>query len=305
MKIKTSIFFLTLLFSNLGLAGTYEQEIISIYSKQKNFEKKSVRVEKFSEYFLGRSYVFFPIGEGNAGDFDQNPLYRTDVFDCFSYVTLILALTESHDLGEFQANYVKINYADSNVVFAKRYHFTNDWNIANNKNGYLTDITNKISDRDGKPVAKTSVTLIDKPGWFKSLPPTRIRWREPLTSQQLAGLTAKLHELSSKVRSEESVISYIPLEILFVNDKPNYYLFDQIPSGTVVEIIRSNWDLTAKIGTRLDVSHVGLAIRTNKGLMFREASEIAGKVIDVPLAEYLQNCLENKTISGINLQKIN
>ncbi len=101
---------------------------------------------------------------------------------------------------------------------------------------------------------------------------------------------------------------YLPLRRLFKADgQPNIYLFKQIPSGSVIEIIRPDWDLHSQIGTRMNVSHLGLAVRTSKGLMFREASSLdtIGKtVIDVPLTNYLKGYLHSPTVKGINVQKI-
>jgi hypothetical protein len=301
---------LVILFLCQTAQASYDQDITIFYQwhPAANYHKITERIADYSSFFLAKPYQLYPIGEGETGKFDQNPLYRTDVFDCFSYVTFILVLAESNNLAEFQRNYVKINYANAIVSFEKRFHFTNDWNIANANNKYLIDITKRILDKNGKPVYKVSTTVINIPGWYQKLPPQRIRLIKPKSPAQLNLLLTELHSLSNQVKPETSIISYIPLKALFIeNGQPNNYLFDQIPSGSIIEIVRSNWDLTKTVGTNLDVSHLGFAIRTPKGLVFRAASSSdkwGTGVIDIPLIAYLQNCLKVKSISGINIQVV-
>ncbi len=72
----------------------------------------------------------------------------------------------------------------------------------------------------------------------------------------------------------------------------------------MVEIVRPNWNLHDKIGTNLDISHMGFSVRKNGVLYFREASLIDKKVIDIPLADYLKNYLHSPTVKGIHLEQI-
>lgn len=277
----------------------YDQDIITLYQRYpaNNYKNITDRIADYSKYFLGQQYKLYPIGEGVYGKFDRKPLYRTDMFDCFSYVTFVLSLAESKNLAEFKTNYIKINYINGKVAFTNRYHFTNDWNKANAENGYLVDITDKILDQKGKPIYKIGATKIDKPNWYKNLTLGRV---------QSTSLLKQLQKIGAHSKSEISVINYLPLAKLFNdNEQPNMYLFKQIPSGSIIEIVRVNWDLTKTVGTDLDVSHVGFAIRTEKGLMFRAASsseDWGSGVIDIPLAEYLKNCLNTPSIGGINVQ---
>ena len=48
-------------------------------------------------YFKGKPYVLGSLGEGKAAIFDKNPIYRTDTFDCETYVSTVLALVVSDD----------------------------------------------------------------------------------------------------------------------------------------------------------------------------------------------------------------
>ena len=88
------------------------------------------------------------------------------------------------------------------------------------------------------------------------------------------------------------------------NGQPNQALFDRIPDGVIVEIARPDWDLRKDIGTKLDLSHMGLALRIHGDLIFRQASTVEKKVADVPLATYLARYLKSPTVKGIHLEKI-
>jgi hypothetical protein len=99
-----------------------------------------------------------------------------------------------------------------------------------------------------------------------------------------------------------SKVPYIPFTALFPENKPNLYLFSQIPNGAVIEIVRPNWDLRKQIGTFLDISHLGFAVWHKGVLYFRQASSQYGKVVDVPLIDYLKEALISLTIKGINVQ---
>ena len=118
----------------------------------------------------------------------------------------------------------------------------------------------------------------------------------------------RLEELKNKgrlIRTETEKVPYIPLNKLFIDGKkPDLKLFSQIPQGAIIEIVRPNWDLRAKIGTALNISHLGFAIWKGQVLYFRQASSERGKTVDIPLVSYLQKALSSPTIKGINIQTV-
>ena len=102
--------------------------------------------------------------------------------------------------------------------------------------------------------------------------------------------------------NQEAYIPYVPLTILYDKQgRSNQFIFDQIPTGSIIEIIRSDWKTD---GTELDVSHLGFAVRTKEGLVYREASLIKGKVVDIPLTEYLRKYVNTQMVEGINIQLV-
>lgn len=277
----------------------YDREIEKIYASLSTFDRK-LRFQQISSYFLGRPYLLGALGEGPNGRFDQNPLYRTDAFDCLTYVNTVLALFFAKDLQTFQEKIIAINYENSKVAYETRHHFMNDWNRSNIQLGLMEDITLKITDDNQKPVAVLSQTLIDKPGWFQQRQLADIKLLHPVDLQAVQQRLQELRDLSQQVNSEMSTMNYLPLSILFdENKQPHLNLFSQIPDTAIIEIVRPNWDLRDKIGTCLDVSHLGFAIWQGNTPLFREASSIHKKIIDIPLIDYLKNYINHSTIKGI------
>ena len=284
----------------------YDQFVNTLYEQFQNTQPDNLheRIRSFSKYFLGISYVLYPLGEGEKAEFDQQPLYRTDGFDCLTYVETVLALAHSTNLNEFKENILKLRYHRGIPIFVNRNHFTStDWNINNANNGYIEDITLSIIDKAGKPIANISEIEIDKPNWYRKHTPQRIKYLSVVSDQKQNQLTSRLHELSKHVNKEKSTVAYLPLATLFNEEnQPEQVLFDQIPDIAIVEIVRPNWELKDKIGTNLQISHLGFVIRDQAGaLIYREASQIEGKIIDIPLIEYLRNYLDSPTVKGISV----
>ncbi len=89
----------------------------------------TARITYISKQFLGKPYALGALGEGSQGYFDQAPLYRTDAFDCETYVDTVLALAFADNLSTFKQYIQKIRYRDGHIAFVDRNHFTClDWN---------------------------------------------------------------------------------------------------------------------------------------------------------------------------------
>jgi hypothetical protein len=263
------------------------------------------RLEHISRQFLNQPYRGNALGEGPKARYDQGPLYRTDGFDCETYVDTILALAFAPDFNTFPQCINRIRYAKGKVSFITRNHFASlDWNKNNQKEGFTQDITTTLHDKNDRPVAKTANVVINKPGWYAKLPEGRIRLPNTTPEEHTKQLHA-LRKSGQHLPTQTVHTPYIPLTALFQTEgEPNQALFDQIPSGAIIEIIRPNWNLSDIIGSNLNVSHMGFAFRTKEGLRFRHASLHAHKVVDVSLIDYLENVRHSPTIRGINIQVV-
>lgn len=280
------------------------KELYHILNSRPN-SSMQYRIDWFSEQFKGAKYILGALGEGADAPYDQYPKYRVDGFDCDTYVNTVLALATANSLKTFQQCINFNRYTNGKISYINRNHFTSlDWNKYNQQRGLLKDITLNITNKQKRPVALYANTLIDKPGWYahKNIDSIRLQQRnDDLQKKRLSELKIK----GSHLKAIRSQIPYIPLTALFPkDDKPDDYLFSQIPNGAIIEIIRPDWNLREKIGTNLDVSHLGFAIWKNKQLFFREASSIYGSVVDVSLVDYLNDARKSPTIKGINVQVV-
>lgn len=289
----------------LSLQAMADKTIDKLYHNQIINPKSDMptRIDVISAQFLGKPYLLSALGEGEQGYYDQTPLYRTDAFDCETYVDTVLALALSHDLSTFEQCIRNIRYQDGKVSFIHRNHFTClDWNKNNQKQGFIKDITATIHDKNGHSITKMAEALIDKPSWYQHFSTNIIRINNASSTEQGMRLTS-LKQKGNQLPRTLSRIPYIPLTALF-NKKgsANMYLFNQIPNGAIIEIVRPNWDLQQQIGTHLNISHLGFAIRKNGVLMFRAATSTNHRIMDYPLIDYLRETLKSPTIKGINIQ---
>ncbi len=282
----------------------YDSEISLLYQ---NYKSNNVpdRISYFSQFFINKPYVLGSLGEGKQGKFDQSPLYRTDAFDCMTYVSNVLALSLAQDLSSFKKIIKQVRYRDGKVSYATRNHFASiDWNPSNTENGFIRDISGGIVAADGKPIFKKADRLIDKPAWFNALELQTIKLLDPqLTEQKRIALLNELREMSKIMQTVQSNLAYLPVEKLFDSEQqPINYIFDQIPSGTIIEIVRPNWQLVS--GVNLNVSHIGFVIRTDQGLMLRHAYGRVKRVREESLIDYLKDFLGRTIVRGISLKEV-
>lgn len=265
----------------------------------------ATRLDHISQLFLNKPYEGNALGEGPGAPYDQGPVYRIDAFDCETYVDTVVALALASDFNHFTQCIKHIRYTNGEVSFIKRNHFASlDWNKNNQRLGIFKDITTTLTNQKGEPAALFAKTLINKPEWYKQLDKERIRLPDASPEEKAKQLQALRRE-SKYLKAQHVSTPYIPLTALFDKQgKPNQALFDQIPNGAVIEIIRPNWNLSTRIGTRLNVSHMGFVFREDGELRFRHASLLKKKVSDMSLVNYLDQARTSPTIRGINIQII-
>ncbi len=256
----------------------------------------------FSERFLARAYLAGALGEGEQGVFDQSPPFRFDAFDCLTYVNTVLALALSQTVEDFTQHMLRLNYYDAQPDYLKRYHFMSlDWNVQNQQSKYLKDITVSIVDENGSPFFATAFAELNKSAWLlkRNISDLRLLAKAQIDATRLL---QQLGHASSQFKAQTVGINYLPLTALFTQQGlPKEAIFKQIPDGSIVEIVRPNWDVSARIGTRLHVSHLGFAVRVNDVLLFRHASSEAAHVVQVSLQDYLYQRINSPTIKGISV----
>lgn len=103
--------------------------------------------------YLGATYLSNPLGEGLPPDSD--PIFRTDAFDCTTFVETAMANGDVNVLTQ-------IRYKDGKIDFLNRNHFIeSDWLINN------SDIVENVSAQYA-PVSQRAV-IIDKQNWLKTV----------------------------------------------------------------------------------------------------------------------------------------
>jgi len=269
------------------------KNIKTYFNKSSQISDLATRIDFFGQQFLGVPYLAGAQGEGEQAELDQSPLYRFDAFDCLTYVNNVLALSLSRNETEFKEKLLQINYYDSIAKYENRFHFVSvDWNLQNQKNKIITDITDTIAD------VSYAEGEIDRPNWFLHRSEKDIKLLNPFSEAEIKNRIEKLKNISKKVKKEWACVPYIPLA-------KSFDIFDKIPHVSIIEIVRPNWNLAEKIGTNLHISHLGFAIRRENQLFFRHASSEQKQVVEVLLSDYMRNCLKSETIKGIGIYKIN
>jgi hypothetical protein len=285
-----------ILISTTLLAGPRE-EVEIILSRYHAETKVSRRLDVISKNFLGLPYGNGPLGEGPDGRYDQDPLYRLDTFDCTTYVETMMAFAMSRSISEFEVILDKIRYKDGEVDYLKRNHFTDlQWIPFNVENGFMSEINTLVVDSSEIKIAQA---LINYPGWLKSIKIDQIV--VPMASPNERKIL--LEELQAEAVNFEPQIASVPyIPIKTIISRPE--LLKKVPSGTVVNFVRPNWDLTDLIGTHQNISHQGFLFRFNNGLYLRHAST-TGKVEEILFYDYLKKFQNHATLKGIHLMQVN
>lgn len=283
----------------------FNQAINNLYNNSRASHDLSLvqRLIADSNIFIGKPYHLGALGEGPNAVFDKDSLYRTDQFDCMTFVSTVLALVESDDLRDFKKTLLNIRYANGKPSYFTRNHFTSvDWNRNNESKGYITNLTTQLFPKD----FKIANAIINKPNWYLHLTANNLKQFKHLSKSQTQKLLLKLHAFGEKSSILISHMPYLPLVALYAkNKKPIQSMFAKIPNGTIIEIVRPNWNIRKLVGTNLNISHLGFAVRIDGVLYFREASSLEDKIIDIPLEKYLANYLESPTVKGISILGIN
>jgi hypothetical protein len=238
------------------------------------------RLIALCDVFLGCKYG--PWQDGTSLESLDDFKYQLDQLDCVTYTEVVLALAktkpvaDTHDfVGKFENTLAQLHYAGGITTFKARNHFMClDW-IPNNKH-MVADITGVLTAN-----TKTAAALIDKANWMRH----------------------KKNYTLENAPAVETFVPYIETDYLLGNYSS---LVKQFPEYCIVNIVRPNWDLTATIGTRLNISHLGLAFKNPQtdDIDFYHATSERMLVVKETLQVYMQRHKDSPTIRGINVLAI-
>jgi hypothetical protein len=266
---------------------------MTAFNAKRDQMNRNEQIRFLTKLMQDKPYLFSnPEGEGNGcadgslhcnarqrQHIQQNPIYRTDGFNCQTLVQMVLALLHAKDFSQFQKNILAVSYGgagdNQGVHFYNRNHFISlDFNPVNEKLHYLQDVTQEAI--VGLPV-KTSTIQIDKGNWFASmrtklLSSQVVQVISPQTGQAMVSRWLDNYPHPFVDFSKQSVsMNYIPKKAFFLGDflsKVNLAAVEKLPTPSVLEIVRDSkqWLVAGEsieklIGTPLHVSHLGFLYR--------------------------------------------
>jgi hypothetical protein len=244
------------------------------------------RVEKFSAAMLGLPYYLGPLGEGENGEYDSDPLVDFTRADCTTFVEQALALARASDQASFDSELAKIRYKDGTVSYETRNHFADaDWLPNNISAGVLKDVTTDVAGKDVESVTR----VISKKAMYAGMTVENLEGEKlkKLSPQEKKDRVAKWRQLGDNYADEKVTISYLPTGKILKHAA-------SIKSGTVVNLVQ---DAEEKYITL--IFHQGLFIRKDGKEYFRNAV-YDEKVKDVPLEKLVKKFKSGRMI-GINL----
>jgi hypothetical protein len=288
--------FLFLMSSSYGRTVT-KRDIKKLFKNNRQRSSKE-KIQIFGTTFLGVPTGKGPLGEGKEGEFDKDPVFRFDLFDCTTYVETVLALSLARNFDDFKNIIKDIRYHRGNVSFLKRNHFISlDWIPNNTQSGFVRDTTRILFPNN----STVALSQIDKKSWYRKKTISDIQGQNNLNRQQKKKLLKGLNQLGENFSVAKAKISYVSLKDLFKN--PN--MIKRIPNNAIISIVRPNWNLKKVIGTNLNVSHQGLAVVKNGVLYYRHATSGESKrVIDTTFKKYFKRYLTSPTIKGVNILEV-
>ncbi len=279
----------------ISLSLWAQTQVSSELARHSNVVGTVARLEAFSGTYLGLPYGDGgPLGEGPEGRYDQDPLYRFDTFDCTTFVETMTALALSETPEEFEDHLREIRYENGVIDYVTRNHFPSlQWIPHNIANGYWRDVTRELVEPKQIKVARA---LINLPRHYEMKKLEELRVFD-IPSSELPARLLEWQQEGSRLRATEATLDYIAIDWLVNNSQ----ILTKIPSGSVVNFVRPNWDLTAVIGTHMNVSHQGLIFQRNGKTWLRHASVSGDKRVKEELfLDYIRKFVGHATLKGVH-----
>lgn len=214
------------------------------------------RIGYISGLFLGIPYREATLIGGI--DRDEELVIDLSGVDCFTFIDYVEAMRLSWTLSGFVDNLRRVRYQLGHVDYQERNHFFTDWREFNRET--VRDVTGELG-RDMSITVRKRLNM--GAGGALLLPGIAVRERDItyIPSKAIAG--------------ETSVPSLLNGDVDGFLDK----VIVRLKSGDYIGIYSGREDL--------DVSHVGIFIRTGEGNYLRHASSVAGRVVDEGFKGYV------------------
>jgi hypothetical protein len=291
------LFWLTLFIQTTSAQTATDQlNIQHLLESKSNSSSLNDRLAYVSQAWIGRPYLNNgPLGEGENGVYDQDPLYRTDGFDCTTFVETTLAVAQAANVDDFLNILNHIRYQDGVIDFTKRNHFIEiDWNPNNESAGFLKE--NTVESATKPEQLAESIVNISKKNWYQNMTLASLK----LHTLNPVLLLERLTQLRAEGSRFENVLSRLPyLKKAFVKN------LTPTMAPAVLNLLRDFKNPNGSISSV--ISHQVLLIEVDGKLRIRQASSKATtlRVIDQSLDAFAQDLLTSASVRGINIQKLN
>jgi hypothetical protein len=233
----------------------------------------AARLLKSTELFVETPTGLNPLGEGQG--IDPNPLFSLKKFDCTTFVETNLAIAFAKDAQDVPMVMNKIRYRDGKVDFFKRNHFmVSDWIPANSKNGFVTNITEKIA--QDKAELRNEKKVLNKTIWFFH----RVIDLSDQQKKSPAEILAELAKVPVLPVQEENA-TYLLADAFRKNEKD---MAGRLPDVSIVMFIRN----IPSVPTL--VNHMGFVIKKEGRLFLLHAPQAKPwHVQELPLDDYFKD----------------
>ena len=281
-------------FTHLSLA-TYTQiskqadhdvaHILSQLQPNTSMNDKLIALSQMPE-ITGHPYITLGAeGEGNwptnhppphtTTHIQQNPVYRTDRYNCHTLTNLVLGLLHSNNLKTFKQNILKVEYGAANlppdsIHYYNRNNFTSaSYNPVNETNGYIKDITPPDYLISANINIERWLHYQAKPDNLK----TNVRVLDKLDGPKMIARFSKNYPPNyAALKSHTVTLSYIPKNKFVTKTNHDYHAneaaINQLVTPALVEVVRDDtkWIIEGKpitkiIGSGINVSHIGILYR--------------------------------------------
>ncbi len=297
MRGSKFILFLALLLPSFAHADD-QTEIESILAKLNSASSDfSTRLESVSRYFVGRPYLSGgPLGEGASGQYDEDPLYRTDGFDCTTFIETTISLARAKSFPEFYQDLLDIRYFHGQISFTTRNHFVElDWNPNNIAAGIFEDESSSLGSSSDHAVV--------------TQPFSKREWYQHMTLQdlKLPGATSEiLNQKLDQLHHEGDAFADVTSKLPYVHKESLLKLKSTLPVPAVLNIVRTLAG-TAPNTAVTRVTHQVLLVKQNGELRIRQASSKSSnmRVTDSSFDDYVKTLIDSANTVGVNILKIN
>lgn len=146
-------------------------EIARCLQRVASDDELTIRLERLSAEFLGRSYIINPLG-GGAGLPEQLNVNLSG-FDCVTYMESVLALALSRTVQDFNDILCRIRYRNGEVSWSSRNHYTSDWWKNNEAVGFIRNLTRGEASEEKRRRLNAVNGLPEKEARFRVFPKRR------------------------------------------------------------------------------------------------------------------------------------